>query len=209
MATRQTIRDRVRIELADPGPAYLWSDDLLNQYIWEALDKLSDAFGLRQSLNLTTVAGLRQYVLAKELNPRGIIAVYCPEGQPIEPGNANLYTSSGGNLVQCWELNEQANALLLRYVPTAGQSLIIHYIGRFEIPDTDSKILDVAIPDEALLLWLVCERCVVWLNNQRDKRGLVGNKVVQTGYYAGLYSEAIQIRAKTRGIRSSYVVLGG
>lgn len=238
MTTRLTVRSRVRVELADPGPSYVWSDALLNQWVIEAIEQLS--LDLPKPVQITTAAlpGVKEYSLADyvtvaDLEPGNVESVECPHGKRWPRGNVRdfvsgiddnptaLYGSDSHTQIypNCWNIEQLAStnpALVWRYppVPAGGpsnQQIVIWVKGFYSTPPDDVYTLDIQPGDENLLVWYICGRAVSWLAEQRGKRGdQAGAKGrSNAGYYERLYSNALAKRRRSRGIQSSVVRVVG
>jgi hypothetical protein len=214
MTTRANLRIAIREELADPGPAYVWTDGLLNGFINEAIGQLSIDLAPREELTLAAVVGQRDYIITTAtllIGPGGIKSVQFPAGYRLEAGDTDRQyegSSSDRPFPQCWEFIRTpggGQTLRFRYPLAQAATILIRAQGSYTQPATDSDNLDVTLYDEVLLKWLACYRAYAWLDETRGKRSgvsVAGNRGSQ-GYYLRLYNSALTARQRAARVHSA------
>ncbi len=229
MTTRLEIKGRVRNELNDLGPNFVWADYLVYQWLDEALDQLSLDLPTRQQITIPLAGAQRNYQLstilgAAPVGPGGVVSLEFPPGNLMPRGNAlqtnnGLVSESGAQpFANCWDVIELPGGagyggleILFRYPPwTAANQyayLLIETI--YTHPTADVTLLTVANFDEPLLVWYICERALSWLAEQRGKRGAGSGRSAGPGYYSQRYELGVRARKKARGIRFREVQITG
>jgi len=206
MTTRVDIAGRVRAELGDPGPQFVWSNELLYRWLGEGLTRLSSDMPSLRNVALTVFTGATQYPLfGLAIGPRGVQAVEYPDGHKLPMGETRQQNEGYGLLSiqpfeNCWELVRRTGGsyeLWLRYPVSGSQSYItVWAYSVYAIPVSDSDTLEVYGFDEELLIWWICGRAVRWLAQQRGKRSALA-QAWDAGYYEWLYSSGMVARRRS------------
>ncbi|MCL5256556.1 MAG: hypothetical protein M1319_02025 [Chloroflexi bacterium] len=203
MSTRADLRARIRQELGDEtAGAYVWSEALLNAYIASAIRRCGLDLPKESMMEISLVAGQRYYTLPDDC--RQVAAVEYPEGvflrrDPVAGGD-RLF-AGGGEDEDAWE--QYGGALWLRRTPPVnGEVVKLRYLGSYLCPGDDVTTLDLPAQDEDLVVWLVCEAALSWLNKQKDKRLERRGGYLYSSFYASRYQEGLRSRRRLRGVVS-------
>ena len=86
MTTRAEMLGKVRQELGDGGPQYVWADGLLQEYLVEGLREWSLVRPVERTVTLPGVAGQRDFVLPQDVIPNGLMTVAWPVGVVVPMG---------------------------------------------------------------------------------------------------------------------------
>lgn len=197
MITIAELRLRVRVELGDEtAGAYVWADALLDSYIAAAVRRYSFDLPGEAEITITTTAGVAAYPLPAD----------CLQVTRIEyPAGVFLLHASGGG--GTWE--EYAGNLVLGLEPaSSGDVITVRYRKAYSAPDDEGTPLDVPAGDEDLIVWLVCEAALAWLNKQKDKRLDRRAGYLYPETYAKRYQDWVRARRRVKGVVSRTLAVG-
>jgi hypothetical protein len=225
---------RVRLELGDSGPSYVWSAEQIYQWLAEGLTQLSLDLPPLRYISFYAVPGQREYPLNSYVSlglvgPGGLQSVEAPRGQVLPPGevrdrsagftqqNTLLATDTAPRIYEnCWALEfftHDQPYLIFRYAPVdlngPGDLLIgVWAYGYYLNPPDDTTALDVGVLDEQLLVWYVVARAVSWLAEMRGKRAdfSASRQRSNAAYYERLYSKGIEQRRRVQGAKAGRLV---
>jgi hypothetical protein len=178
VTTRAELRARIRSELNDGGGVALWADGLLNQWAVEALRAFGRQVGLEKSVTLASVAGQASYALPADLlqvrrveHPSGLYRTPAPFAAGDAAPDGPLVDALGGPTLPELLYDVWAGALVLSPPPgTAGEPIVVRYVGAYAEPSSDASVLDVAAQDEDALVLFVCGRALRWIGMDEAKR---------------------------------------
>lgn len=163
MATRATLRARVRRELGDGGAVYLWSDEQVNDHLADAIRELGRALPRGPvAATLTTVAGQREYAIGAAV--AAVVGLEYPVGRPLPRAGGPAGTPATGTpdladtgYAQEWTGEAAAGTVRLRNAPAAGgEALRVVYRPLPTPPSDDATAVAVAPEEEAIVALLAC-----------------------------------------------------
>lgn len=179
MATRATVRARVRRELGDTQAVQLWSDAQINDHFGDAVRELSYVLTRDvATVTLATVADQREYALGVAVT--AVVGVECPLGTLLPPATGAVGVPAEGTpdmpasgAANDWTANVQAGTVRLRVAPAAGAGpLRISYRPLLAAPADDTTALAVAPDEEAIVALLTCRSLWELRRVEDGKRGL-------------------------------------
>lgn len=156
MTTRLEIRLMIRNRLDDAGPDPLWTDELLNDAIAEAVRRYSTHIPRQEVATVAVLAGEREITVPADVNALRITRVFDDRGTlwPRWDGSgeaAPVPTGPAGHVVS-WRV--WADRLLLgRPAPRSGLWRLEHLVHRVP-PATDGAGLDIQPNDEDIIVAL-------------------------------------------------------
>lgn len=185
MTTRAGLQALVRAELGDAGTTRVWTDELLQRWLVEAVRDYGRSLPRQLRATLTTIAGQAEYGLPTECvavvrveHPAGCFRapLRCAAGDPGEgswpPDGDDRLAGAGAPRLgyDVWgSLGEMT--LELRPAPAAsGEAVRLRYLGLYPEPQSDGEELAVPSRDDDLLVLLVCARALQWLATEEAKR---------------------------------------
>ncbi|MFN8525644.1 MAG: hypothetical protein U0821_21310 [Chloroflexota bacterium] len=176
MTTRAQLRTTIRSELNDGGATPLWPDTLLNEWILEGLRDYGRQVGLEKSQTISSVAGQASYTLAADViqvkrveHPAGCFRVPAAFAAGDAVPTVDLVGVTAPSAALTFEV--WGGALVLSPAPdTAGQPIVVRYLGAYAEPASDASVLDVPPREEEALVFYVCRRALQWIGMDEAKR---------------------------------------
>lgn len=155
MTSRIELRTMLRNRLEDSGPDPLWTDEILNDAIGEAIRRYSTNIPRQRVTAIAILAGDQEVEMPEDVNALRVVRVFDDRGNlwPRWEGSGEAPpVPYGGHANETWRV--WANALLLGTpAKRAGLWRIEHLVHR-EIPYNDLDELDIQPNDEDILIAL-------------------------------------------------------
>jgi hypothetical protein len=215
MTTRAALRNLVRLELHDNGVPQLWTDDLLNAWISEAIRDYSAHLSKPSTGSIAAVADQADYALPADC--LRVARVEHPSGFRRVPGGPAV-----GDVLDPWAPVDGASApaaaqpsydvwgsygaltLTLDPAPAdAGDPIVVRYLAAWAEPAADGSSLATPPIDDHLLKWSVCAAALRWLGTDEAKRQRWeqrrGASAVEAG---GAYADSLRAAYEQRERRS-------
>ena len=201
MSTLSDLRSALRTLLNDNVVgSYLWTDQMLNLHINDAIRSYGRSFPLEKETAVTTVAGQPAYDL-----PPDIVAVV---RVVVEGLVSNVLVEGGYAAGTGYELYGGKLVLLPPPVEDA-QSIVVRYLAPHAALTLDTDVSTVPAAGEDLILAFAAARTLQSLAMEEAKRQLFEQRAGQTAVSAAaLYWEqyVLGIRGWGSGIRSGRLV---
>src|SRR5581483_9386740 len=184
VTTRGGLRQRVRVELHDAGATQLWSDELLNQWLAEAISAYGHDLPKQAETTWTSVADQQEYALPSDYlaavrveHPDDYFRVYAPVA-----GGDVLEDVSG--IPTRFRLSEQltfdvygGNLVLWPAPDVDGETIRLRYRALYAAPSADADVLATPSGDDELLVWWVAARALEWIGMDEARRQRVQPRV--------------------------------
>ena len=164
MSTRGKLRATLRTVLGDAtAGSYLWSDELLNRLITDAVQDYSLEFPRERSTTVTTVAEQREYALPADCLRVARVTL-------LEDADAAQVMVEGGDTAgHGFEL--YGGQLVLMPKPAGGGDLLeVRYLASHAELSSDETVSTVPASDEGLVMKLAAARAVESLLVDEAKR---------------------------------------
>ncbi len=162
MTTRADLRASLRNRLEDPTPNPLWSDDLLHEFLREALHRYSARFPAEQTETVTAAGGELSLPLTDPFTGRDIARVRLPNGEllprAVEGDPAPGWFGWNG-------------ALVLQTPAPAGNWQIDRFAPR-ELPADDVSPLDLPAGDDEIIVLQAAASALLRRSVEAGKRGM-------------------------------------
>lgn len=176
MATRATVRARVRRELGDVGAVQTWKDDQLNDHVGDALSELGRVVPRSPVVaTLVPVVAQRQYSVGAAFVD--VLGVEFPAGTWL-PRSAGLVPGEGtpdaeeGSYQNEYSVDVEGGTVRLLLSPTdTAERIRVHYRPLVAVPSDDVTVLGIESDEDALVALMACETLWDQRHAQEARRG--------------------------------------
>jgi hypothetical protein len=175
MSNRTQLRARLREELGDTGSVHVWSDDLLDDLLVEAVGWYSRLWPMQSAAYRDVAANQRTFQVPA--GTIGVVQVECPPGRVL-PQEAQGEEGDPGRVGrrQSWSL--WAGTVYLSNPATGDEvgtnKLVMRLLLHWDRLDPNIDWNGPEEDERLLVLWAATEAWA-WLEGQEQKRGRAGN----------------------------------
>lgn len=154
MANRAQLRGMLRNRLEDAGPDPLWTDDILNDAIAEAIRRYSTNIPKQKVTGIAVLPGDQEIEMPESVNALRVVRVFDDRGNlwPRWDGSGEAPPVPVTRTGETWRV--WANALLLGVPATRSGLWRLEYLVHREAPVNDIDALDIQPNDEDILIAL-------------------------------------------------------
>ncbi len=159
MATRASLRAALRRALGDTvSGSYVWSDELLNDFLARAMADLSVDLPIERRVTVSLLPGQTEYPLPSDfLAALAVVA----DGEPLPP-------APGGESGWWWAQGK----LLIQPAPRFSRDVELHYLAERQLPSDDVSEATLEATEEPVLLVRAKTEAYRWWEEQAARRGV-------------------------------------
>ncbi len=158
MADRASLRAQLRRLLADVSPGgYLWTDDLLNDFLARAMAALTVDLPAEKRVTVSLVPGQAEYPLPSDFLA-GLAVVSNGEMMPPAPRGEYGWWWRDGKLI-------------IQPPPRYARDVELQYVAERLLPNDDGSQVALSAAEELLVVTRAAAEAYLWWEDQSARRG--------------------------------------